>query len=116
MISDIELSQLSFADLQGLRKRVDDRLNLLHKEESEKAINQVRQMVATYGLTAADVFGRGRGGGAALGARAGVGTGAKVAPKYRDPATGLTWTGRGKAPKWINGQDRDAFLIARDAP
>mgnify|MGYP000218017274 FL=1 len=27
-------------------------------------------------------------------------------------ATGQTWTGRGKAPKWIDGQDRNKFLIA----
>jgi DNA-binding protein H-NS len=24
-----------------------------------------------------------------------------VAPKYRDSATGITWTGRGKQPKWV---------------
>jgi DNA-binding protein H-NS len=24
-----------------------------------------------------------------------------VAPKYRDAATGMTWTGRGKQPKWL---------------
>jgi len=24
-----------------------------------------------------------------------------VAPKYRDSATGITWTGRGKQPKWL---------------
>lgn len=24
-----------------------------------------------------------------------------VAPKYRDAATGATWTGRGKQPKWL---------------
>jgi DNA-binding protein H-NS len=36
----------------------------------------------------------------------------KVAAKYRDPATGQTWTGRGKAPKWIEGQDRTPFVIA----
>jgi DNA-binding protein H-NS len=35
----------------------------------------------------------------------------KVAPKYRDPETGKTWTGRGVAPKWIAGKDREAFLI-----
>ncbi|HZF81016.1 MAG TPA: H-NS histone family protein, partial [Rubrivivax sp.] len=27
--------------------------------------------------------------------------GKKVAPKYRDPATGDTWTGRGLKPKWL---------------
>ena len=34
-----------------------------------------------------------------------------VAPKYRDPESGSTWSGRGKPPKWIAGQDRDNFLI-----
>lgn len=33
-------------------------------------------------------------------------------PKYRDPATGKTWTGNGKPPAWIAGAaDRSAFLI-----
>lgn len=26
---------------------------------------------------------------------------ARLAPKYRHPATGETWTGRGMAPKWV---------------
>ena len=34
-----------------------------------------------------------------------------VPPKYRDPVTGQTWTGRGKEPVWIRGKDRAAFLI-----
>jgi DNA-binding protein H-NS len=40
-----------------------------------------------------------------------------VAPKYRHPDTGETWTGRGKAPRWLaaaesSGSSRDSFLIA----
>lgn len=32
--------------------------------------------------------------------------------KYQDPASGKTWTGRGKPPAWIAGAaNRDAFLI-----
>lgn len=37
--------------------------------------------------------------------------GGKVAAKYRNPANGETWTGRGKATKWIEGQDRSRFTI-----
>lgn len=34
------------------------------------------------------------------------------AAKYRDPATGTTWSGRGRAPAWIaDAKDRTAFLI-----
>lgn len=39
-----------------------------------------------------------------------------VAAKYRHPQTGATWTGRGKAPRWVTtaeaeGQNRNDFLI-----
>ncbi|MEX3635981.1 H-NS histone family protein [Paraburkholderia sp. BR14320] len=35
-----------------------------------------------------------------------------VPPKYRDRASGATWSGRGRAPAWIAGaQDRTKFLI-----
>jgi DNA-binding protein H-NS len=36
-----------------------------------------------------------------------------VHPKYRDPVSGATWSGRGRAPQWIVGQDRDQFLTAQ---
>ncbi|MDO5289118.1 MAG: H-NS histone family protein [Pseudomonadota bacterium] len=76
------------------------------KREIADAVAQVRRIVDEYGLEAKDVFpGAGR---RAASPRAG----GKVAPKYRDPATGQTWTGRGKAPKWIEGKNREAFLIA----
>ena len=40
-----------------------------------------------------------------------------VAPKYRHPETGETWSGRGKPPRWLaaaeaTGQKRESFLIA----
>lgn len=39
-----------------------------------------------------------------------------VAPKYRDAATGATWTGRGKQPRWLaaavkGGKKLSDFLI-----
>ena len=39
-----------------------------------------------------------------------------VAPKYQDPLTGNTWTGRGKPPLWLasqlsTGRQKDEFLI-----
>mgnify|MGYP001423335776 CR=1 FL=1 len=70
------------------------------------AIEKARSLVAEFGLTPDDVFGGAR-------KQPGKGSlaGTKVAAKYRDPETGKTWTGRGVAPKWIAGKDRDAFLI-----
>ncbi len=84
----------------------------LRRQELKSVIAQVREVIAQYGLTAADLgLGAGRGRAAAGKAhRAGAGV-----AKYRDPKTGQTWTGRGRPPAWIAGaKDRDAFLI--DAP
>jgi DNA-binding protein H-NS len=44
----------------------------------------------------------------------------KVKPKYRDPATGDTWAGRGGKPKWFReglaaGKTPEDFLIAKPA-
>ena len=43
-----------------------------------------------------------------------------VAPKYRNPETGDTWTGRGLKPKWVEaalaaGKSLDDLLIPADA-
>jgi DNA-binding protein H-NS len=42
--------------------------------------------------------------------------GMPAAPKYRDPVSGTTWSGRGKVPRWMKhlleqGATRDDFLI-----
>lgn len=36
-----------------------------------------------------------------------------VEPKYQDPKTGATWSGRGRAPAWLQGKNRDKYLIAK---
>ncbi|KQN77071.1 MULTISPECIES: H-NS family nucleoid-associated regulatory protein [Duganella] len=73
------------------------------KNEVTKAKEQIATIMRDYGLTIAD-----------------LGTVAKVKPvktrapvptKYRDEATGQTWTGRGRAPKWLEGKDKNQFLI-----
>ncbi|WP_404976346.1 H-NS family nucleoid-associated regulatory protein [Achromobacter sp. JUb104] len=40
----------------------------------------------------------------------------QVAPKYRDPETGHTWTGRGVTPRWLaaaelDGRNRQHFIV-----
>lgn len=34
-----------------------------------------------------------------------------VQAKYRDPETGATWSGRGRAPLWLKGREKGDFLI-----
>ncbi|MXN79613.1 H-NS histone family protein [Burkholderia sp. 4701] len=36
---------------------------------------------------------------------------APVRPKYWDPKTGATWSGRGRTPRWLVGKDIEQFRI-----
>ncbi|MDH1675310.1 H-NS histone family protein [Comamonas aquatica] len=95
----------TYKELLAQRAELEKQIEAARKEALASAIAQVRAIVAEYELTEEDVFSK-------KAPRAAGSAGAKtVAPKYRDPATGATWTGRGKPPLWIAGQDRLNFLI-----
>lgn len=34
-------------------------------------------------------------------------------PRFYDPVTGSTWSGRGKKPRWMKDRDPDDFLISK---
>ncbi|WP_291477688.1 H-NS histone family protein [Acidovorax sp.] len=94
----------SYKELLAQREVLEAKIAEARKAESASAIRTARQLVADFGLTFEDVFSGRR--------KESKAKGVAVAPKYRDPATGATWTGRGKAPKWIEDQDRSKYLIA----
>jgi DNA-binding protein H-NS len=89
------------------REALDKQIAETRKNELREAIRTVQSLVAEFDLTSADVFGSAR-----MDKKADKRTGRKVAPKYRDPATGKTWTGRGRAPTWLEGKDKVKFLIS----
>lgn len=95
----------SYKDLLKQRELLEQQISEARHRELADAVAKVRAIVEEFGLTQQDVFptGRTRSTSAAKGN--------KVAAKYRDPATGATWTGRGKAPRWIQDQDRAQFEI-----
>jgi DNA-binding protein H-NS len=96
----------SYQELLKQRDALELAIAAARAQELSDAIRKARELVAEFGLSVQDVFPAGRGA-----SKVRKSAGAKVAPKYRDPATGQTWTGRGKAPKWIDGQDRAKYLI-----
>ena len=85
---------------------LENRIRQARQEQIAQAVATCRKLIDEHELSVTDLFGNSRG------RSKKAGTGSKVAPKYRDPATGLTWTGRGKPPKWIQDQDRSRFLIS----
>ncbi|MCO5105159.1 MAG: H-NS histone family protein [Burkholderiaceae bacterium] len=93
----------SYKELIKQREALDQQISQARQQEMAGAVTQVRSLIAEFGLTPQDVFPSSRG-------RSST-SGSKVAPKYRNPATGQTWTGRGKPPRWIQNQDREQFAI-----
>jgi DNA-binding protein H-NS len=92
----------SYKDLLAQREQLDKQIKEAIAREKIDGITKAKLIIEQYNLSASDLFSRKAGG---------KSTGNKVAPKYRNPANGEAWTGRGKAPKWIEGRDRSHFLI-----
>ena len=91
----------SYQELLAQREQLDKQIKEAIALEKADGIAKAKLIIEQYGLSASDLFSR----------KAGKSAGGKVAPKYRNSSTGETWTGRGKAPKWIEGKDRSAYLI-----
>ena len=92
----------TIAQLLAQKAALDAQIEAARKAENAEAIAQVKALVAEHRLTQQDIFG---------GAKRGRKASGSVAPKYKDPISGATWSGRGKAPKWIEGQDRGQYSI-----
>jgi len=108
-----------YAELKAQAEKYMKQAESLLVKETKEAIAEIKRMMKLYGLTAEDIglsAGRTRKASAKSGRKAAAKKAprstakrgsrsndgrAKVAPKYKDPSTGATWTGRGKQPKWL---------------
>jgi DNA-binding protein H-NS len=97
----------SYTELQREIARLMQQADAARKAEVAAAIADIRSKMQEFGITVADLGSTGRS------SRAKGGT---VAAKYRNRATGETWTGRGKMPRWLQaevnaGKRKEDFLI-----
>ena len=93
-------------DLMAQREAIEKQITDLRQSEIADSVAKVRALIAEHGLTQSDIFG-----GAAK-VRKVKDAGSKVAAKYRDPISGKEWSGRGLAPKWLQGKEKTDYLIA----
>jgi DNA-binding protein H-NS len=82
----------SLTELLAQKAALDLQIAQTQRDERQKAIAQIKTLMAEYGLSAADLSAR-----AAKKTR----TGTKVAAKFRNKATGESWSGRGLQPRWL---------------
>ena len=94
----------SVEELTAEREKLDAEIKAKQDAEKASVIAQIKQVAETYGITADELV-------EAMGGLKSKRKGVKAKPKYRDPATGVIWSGRGKEPAWIKGKKRDQFLI-----
>lgn len=80
-------------ELMAQRAALDQQIAETKDRERGEAIAKVRTLMSEYGLTPADLSLRT--------GRAATKAPSKVAAKYRNKATGETWSGRGLQPKWL---------------
>jgi DNA-binding protein H-NS len=88
----------------------------LEKKELEDARTAIFDLIRESGLTPEDIFGKGSKGLHLAGGQ-GKNKGANkqkspVTPQFRNPENPEeTWTGRGRAPRWMEGKDKEEFRI-----
>lgn len=84
----------SLQELLDKKAELERQIEATRRHERADAIAKVKALMAEQGLSVADISGKSaptRGGG----------SGGKVAAKYRNAATGESWSGRGLQPKWL---------------
>jgi DNA-binding protein H-NS len=113
-------SMSTYRDIKVQIAKLEKQAADLYSKEVAAVAAKVRALVDEYGLTAEHLGLKGKAA-KAKGVRKSATAVKPGVPKYRDPASGKTWTGKGKAPGWINeglkqGKSKDDFLIGRKSP
>lgn len=93
----------TYQELQAQIAELTIQAEQARKQEIARAVAQIKSLMEEYGITIKDL---------SKPSRSSAAKRESVPPKYCDPVTGKTWTGRGKPPKWIaDAANRDQYLI-----
>ena len=93
----------TYREFQEELQRLHQKSEAVRRVEKAAALERIRALIVEYRLLPSE-----------LGFTGAVSADppAAVGARYRDPATGATWSGRGRPPRWLDGKDRTAFEIA----
>jgi len=89
----------SLQELLAQKEALEQQIAQIKKAERADALQNARSLIDTFDLTVDELFGKQKS------------IGKAVAVKYRNPETGETWTGRGRAPRWLDGKNREDFAV-----
>lgn len=98
------ISQMSYSELLEQREKIERAIQERAEREKNEALLQVAEIVVKFSLGKKDLL-------QAL-SLAEEKRKPRPAPKYKNPETGETWSGRGKAPAWIaEAKDKSIYAI-----
>jgi len=104
----------TYKQLMAEKAALEAKLSAMRAEEVAGVVEKIRGWMADYALTIEDIAPRRRRGRPTGNAAAVAKVKSALPPKYLDPKTGKTWSGRGRAPAWL-GKNPKRFLIAQEA-
>jgi DNA-binding protein H-NS len=98
----------TYKELKAQAEALLQQAEAARRAEIAAVVVEIQARMREYGITLADLK---------RGARK-TKSGSVVVAKYRNPATGESWSGRGRAPKWLTnelsrGRSKAEFLIKR---
>lgn len=92
----------SYKDLQSQIEKLQKQAEQARDKEISAVVGQIRGLMTEYGIQPSDL---------GITSKKKRKSTTPAPPKFANPQTGETWTGRGRAPKWIDGKDRTKFAI-----
>jgi DNA-binding protein H-NS len=91
----------SLKEIQAQIEQLQQQAAAQRENELSGAVQQIRDLMQEYGITVDDLQPRGK-----------KGTAKKSGTvQFRNAETGDTWSGRGRMPNWLSGQDREKFRV-----
>ncbi|KVP93115.1 hypothetical protein WJ95_05810 [Burkholderia ubonensis] len=93
----------SYRDLLRQRQQLDADIRMARARERQEAVRKIKEWMLEYDISASEL---------SLGPRRTRSTTRRS--RYWNPVTGATWSGRGRMPDWLVGQDLEAFRLKDD--
>ncbi|SPK70536.1 Histone-like nucleoid-structuring protein H-NS (plasmid) [Cupriavidus taiwanensis] len=102
----------TYQELLAQKQALEAQIEEARASEVASVIEQIRELMLRYELSPEDLAPRRRRG-RPTGTVSTSAEKAPLPPKYMDPKTGKTWSGRGRTPAWL-GKRPERFLIPQE--
>lgn len=102
---DVDFDKMTLKEMRDMRAKLERAINSYEDRKRREALNAIEEAARVHGFSLAELTG-------GKPSRAGT-----VAPKYVNPEDPtMTWTGRGRKPRWVqenleNGRQLEDLLI-----